>query len=189
MSKRPLEDVGFGISIRGAQGVEVYGTNTPMFRPLPKPLPARGCLRLRLERVGLVAGLYNLDVRAHSQSGNEYDVHRDIYRFTVRSAVCDGACPPSSSVDPRGGKIAWPQVGAGGARRGGAVRRCRPVPQRLRAGAPGALAGGGTRPRLFDVLWLDNRLKRSAGRIWSVWFPVPVTRPPCQSGVLGRTIG
>jgi lipopolysaccharide transport system ATP-binding protein len=70
--------------------VEVYGTNTFIESvPLPKPLPSKGTLRLRLERVGLVAGNYNLDVRAHSQGGTEYDVHRDIYRFTVQSSVPD----------------------------------------------------------------------------------------------------
>ncbi|MGZ3460292.1 MAG: ABC transporter ATP-binding protein, partial [Archangium sp.] len=72
---RQLSDVCFGVALFNAEGLKVYGTNTHLEGvALPSPLPASGSLRLTLERLGLIAGQYTLDVSAHSRDGREYDV-------------------------------------------------------------------------------------------------------------------
>ncbi len=85
-----LGDVCFGLSLFNAEGLKVYGTNTLIDgMELPSPLPASGTVRLRLERLGLTAGHYLLDVCAHTQSGREYDYHRGLHGFRVGSPIAD----------------------------------------------------------------------------------------------------
>lgn len=89
-TRKPVEDVGFGIALFDSQGTKVYGTNTFIESVrLPTPLPPSGTLRLSLKRVGLTPGVYTLDVCAHPAQGQEYDYHRGLYRLTVRSEIAD----------------------------------------------------------------------------------------------------
>ena len=88
--KEPMEDVGFGIGIFREDGSQVFGTNSFVDGvALPKPLPATGTLRFRIQRLGLLDGNYALDVAAHSQSGVDYDFQRRLYSFSVRARLRD----------------------------------------------------------------------------------------------------
>jgi lipopolysaccharide transport system ATP-binding protein len=83
-------DVGFGIGIFRADGLQVYGSNTFLEKvELPKPLPASGTLRVVLDRLGLVEGNYRLDVACHAEHGLAYDYQRAMHSFAVRSEVRD----------------------------------------------------------------------------------------------------
>jgi lipopolysaccharide transport system ATP-binding protein len=96
-TRRPVEDVGFGIMLFDSQGTQVYGTNTFIESVrLPTPLPPAGTLRLSLKRVGLTPGVYTLDVYARPAQGQEYDHHKGMYRLTVHSDIDDSgiARPP-----------------------------------------------------------------------------------------------
>jgi lipopolysaccharide transport system ATP-binding protein len=96
-TRRPVEDVGFGIMLSDSQGTQVYGTNTFIESVrLPTPLPPAGTLRLSLKRVGLTPGVYTLDVYARPAQGREYDHHKGMYRLTVHSNIADSgiARPP-----------------------------------------------------------------------------------------------
>lgn len=90
VSFEPVEDVVFGVGIFQADGLRVYGTNTHVDGvPLPRPFPERGTVRIDFARLGFIDGNYVLDVAAHTVSGEMYDMHRQLYRFAVRSAVPD----------------------------------------------------------------------------------------------------
>jgi len=88
-SQEPLEDVVFGVGFF-RDGTRVFGTNTMIDGiALPRPLPTSGTMRFHIERLGLIAGSYGLEVSAHTESGQYYDLHRAQYPFEVRSRVAD----------------------------------------------------------------------------------------------------
>jgi lipopolysaccharide transport system ATP-binding protein len=90
MTRRPVEDVGFGIALFDRNGTQVYGTNTFIDGvPVPSPLPPSGSLRISLMRVGLTAGTYSVHVSALPRQGPDYDLQRDLYRLEVRSSIGD----------------------------------------------------------------------------------------------------
>jgi lipopolysaccharide transport system ATP-binding protein len=90
MARRPVEDVGFGITFFDQNGMRVYGTNTFIEGvALPLPLPPAGTVRMSLLRVGLTAGTYSLSVSAHPKVGPDYDFHKDLYQLKVRSSIED----------------------------------------------------------------------------------------------------
>jgi lipopolysaccharide transport system ATP-binding protein len=99
---KPVEDVGFGMTLLTADGVKVYATST--FReqvPLPVPLPPAGVVRLRLERVGLSPGHYTLEVSAHTSGGREYSSLKDRCRLKVEASGEGLALPPHRwTVEP-----------------------------------------------------------------------------------------
>jgi lipopolysaccharide transport system ATP-binding protein len=99
---KPVEDVGFGVTLLTAEGVKVYSTST--FReqvPLPVPLPPAGVVRLRLERVGLTPGQYALEVSAHTASGREYSALKNRCRMKVEASGEGLALPPHHwTVEP-----------------------------------------------------------------------------------------
>ncbi len=111
---QPVEDVGFGITLFDSQGTKVYGTNTFIESVrLPTPLPPTGTVRLSLARVGLMPGVYTVDVYAGPAQGKEYDSHQGMYRLTVHSNIADSgiARPPHVwSLEPaQAAEAAMPQ--------------------------------------------------------------------------------
>ena len=90
MTRRPMEDVGFGIALFDKNGTQVYGTNTFIDGvALPQPLPPSGAVRISLSRVGLTAGDYSVHVSARPKQGPDYDLQRDLYQLKVRSSIED----------------------------------------------------------------------------------------------------
>ena len=85
----PVEDFVFGISIFNAEGVCCYGTNTDIEEFEPVALSGSAEVVFAIDRLDLVAGTYKLDVAAHTRQGVQYDYHRLLYTFRVKSHTRD----------------------------------------------------------------------------------------------------
>lgn len=85
----PLRDFVFGVSIFNTEGVCCYGTNTDIERFEPLTLSGDGEAVFTIDHLDLVAGTYKLDVAVHSMTGQQYDYHRLLYTFRVKSDVPD----------------------------------------------------------------------------------------------------
>ena len=85
----PLRDFVFGISIFNPEGVCCYGTNTDIERFQPLKLSGDGEVVFTIDHLDLVPGTYKLDVAVHSMTGLQYDYHRLLYTFRVKSDVGD----------------------------------------------------------------------------------------------------
>src|SRR5216683_3161206 len=83
-----LVDVGFTIRIYHSEGMQVFGTNSFIESvDLPTPLPRAGVVRFTIERLGLAAGTYSMDVTAHNRAGVDYDSNRGVCSFKVSSKM------------------------------------------------------------------------------------------------------
>jgi ABC-type polysaccharide/polyol phosphate transport system ATPase subunit len=86
---RPVEDVVFGVGLFNAEGTCVFGTNTEIEHYEPERLDGDGTVTFRFDSLDLVAGTYKLDVAAHRRDGYQYDYHRLLYSFRIKSPVGD----------------------------------------------------------------------------------------------------
>ncbi len=86
---KPIQDFVFGVSIFNAEGVCCYGTNTDIEEYKPVELTGTGEVKFLVERLDLVEGTYKLDVAAHTREGFQYDYHRLLYTFRVKSQTKD----------------------------------------------------------------------------------------------------
>ena len=86
---KPIRDFVFGISIFNTLGVCCYGTNTDIERFEPLELSGDGEAVFTIDNLDLVAGTYKLDVAVHGVMGLQYDYHRLLYTFRVKSDVRD----------------------------------------------------------------------------------------------------
>lgn len=84
-----VTDFVFGISIFNAAGVCCYGTNTDIERYRPVALSGTGEVVFVIDSLDLVEGTYKLDVAAHRRDGVQYDYHRLLYTFRVKSQTRD----------------------------------------------------------------------------------------------------
>ena len=85
----PVQDFVFGISIFNAEGVCCYGTNTHIEELRAAEMSGSGEVVFRIESLDLVEGTYKLDVAAHTRDGVQYDYHRLLYTFRVKSRTKD----------------------------------------------------------------------------------------------------
>ena len=85
----PVHDFVFGISIFNSEGVCCYGTNTDIEEFEPLELSGGGEVLFVIDRLDLVEGTYKLDVAAHTRHGVQYDYHRLLYTFRVKSHTKD----------------------------------------------------------------------------------------------------
>ena len=85
----PVQDFVFGISIFNAEGVCCYGTNTHLEEYKPVELTGAGEVVFLIDSLDLVEGTYKLDVAAHTREGVQYDYHRLLYTFRVKSRTKD----------------------------------------------------------------------------------------------------
>ena len=85
----PVHDFVFGISIFNAEGVCCYGTNTDIEEFVPVELAGAGEVTFVIDRLDLVEGTYKLDVAAHTRHGVQYDYHRLLHTFRVKSHTKD----------------------------------------------------------------------------------------------------
>ena len=85
----PVHDFVFGISIFNAEGVCCYGTNTDIEEFEPEVLAGAGEVTFVIDSLDLVAGTYKLDVAAHTRHGRQYDYHRLLHTFRVKSHTRD----------------------------------------------------------------------------------------------------
>ena len=84
-----VTDFVFGISIFNAEGTCCYGTNTDIEEYKPVELVGTGEVKFLIDRLDLVEGTYKLDVAAHTREGFQYDYHRLLYTFRVKSQTKD----------------------------------------------------------------------------------------------------
>ena len=84
-----VKDFVFGISIFNAEGVCCYGTNTHLEEYTPVELSGTGKVVFSIDSLDLVEGTYKLDVAAHTREGFQYDYHRLLYTFRVKSRTKD----------------------------------------------------------------------------------------------------
>ena len=82
-------DFVFGISIFNAEGVCCYGTNTDIEEMKSAAMAGDGEVVFTVTRLDLVEGTYKLDVAAHTLDGFQYDYHRLLYTFRVKSRTKD----------------------------------------------------------------------------------------------------
>jgi ABC-type polysaccharide/polyol phosphate transport system ATPase subunit len=85
----PVDDFVFGFGLFGADGVNLYGTNTDIEAFQPRRLDGEGEVRLVLDDLRLVEGTYLVDVAAHRRDGTPYDYHRGLLSLRVRSRLKD----------------------------------------------------------------------------------------------------
>ena len=85
----PVHDFVFGISIFNSEGVCCYGTNTDIEEFEPVELSGTGEVLFVIDSLDLVEGTYKLDVAAHTRHGVQYDYHRLLYTFRVKSHTKD----------------------------------------------------------------------------------------------------
>jgi ABC-type polysaccharide/polyol phosphate transport system ATPase subunit len=84
-----VKDFVFGISIFNAEGVCCYGTNTDIEQLKSDTMTGDGEVVFAIDRLDLVEGTYKLDVAAHRFDGFQYDYHRLLYTFRVKSRIKD----------------------------------------------------------------------------------------------------
>lgn len=80
-----VTDFVFGVSIFNAAGVCCYGTNTDIEQYRPVELSGAGEVAFVIDSIDLVEGTYKIDVAAHRRDGVQYDYHRLLYTFRVKS--------------------------------------------------------------------------------------------------------
>ena len=85
----PVRDFVFGVSIFNAEGVCCYGTNTDIEELEPVELSGSGEVVFDIDSLDLVEGTYKLDVAAHTRHGLQYDYHRLLHTFRVKSHTKD----------------------------------------------------------------------------------------------------
>ena len=88
-TERVVTDFVFGVSIFNAEGVCCYGTNTDIEEYKSLELVGSGDVIFAIDRLDLVEGTYKLDVAVHTRDGVQYDYHRLLYTFRVKSSVKD----------------------------------------------------------------------------------------------------
>ena len=88
-TKVPVRDFVFGISIFNAEGFCCYGTNTYIEKYKPRELIDSGEVVFLVDSLDLVEGTYKLDVASHTREGVQYDYHRLLYTFRVKSKTKD----------------------------------------------------------------------------------------------------
>lgn len=97
-SPEEVKDFVFGVSIFNTEGVCCYGTNTFIEEMQPISISGDGEVVFSIDHLDLVEGTYKLDVAAHNRDGFQYDYHRLLYTFRVKSRTKDtGIYRPSHS--------------------------------------------------------------------------------------------
>ena len=78
-------EIAFGIGLKRADGIQIFGSNTDIERIKVPTLHEQGCVKFCISRLGLLDGTYYLDVAVHALDGYPYDYHVAIANFVVRS--------------------------------------------------------------------------------------------------------
>ena len=84
-----IRDFVFGVSIFNAEGVCCYGTNTDIEELRSDEMSGHGEVVFTIASLDLVEGTYKLDVAAHTRGGMQYDYHRLLHTFRVKSQTKD----------------------------------------------------------------------------------------------------
>ncbi len=88
-ASQPLDDVVFGIGIYTADGIFCYGTNTGIDGLCIEPFTGEARVSFEIDSLDLVERTYKLDVAVHRKDGFNYDYHRLLHTFRVKSRTHD----------------------------------------------------------------------------------------------------
>jgi len=88
-ARQPIEEVVFGIGIFRDDGTHCFGSNTHLEGHTLSLEPGHGRVQVWIERLGLLAGTYTLDVAIHAPNEHPYDYWRRCQTFAVRSPISD----------------------------------------------------------------------------------------------------
>lgn len=86
-SKHITKDVVFGIAIRRNDGLVLHGTNTDLEGISFSVEGTSGKVCYSLKRLGLLDGVYLIDVAVHKRDGYPYDYQQSAMKFSVRSSI------------------------------------------------------------------------------------------------------
>ena len=86
---RTVKNAVFGIGIFTRDGKQCYGTNTRIDQLQEFDLEKDGVMRITLDKVNLLPGVYLLDVAIESDVGNPVDYFREAYTLEMYSAIGD----------------------------------------------------------------------------------------------------
>ncbi|MDR1990908.1 MAG: ABC transporter ATP-binding protein [Acidobacteriaceae bacterium] len=89
VAHKPAEDFVFGIGLFNADGVCCYGTNTFIEQMDPQRLEGKVTATFAIDSLDLVEGTYKVDAAVHTCEGYQYDYHRLLYTFRVKSRTPD----------------------------------------------------------------------------------------------------
>lgn len=87
--RKKVKDAVFGIGIFNQNGQQVYGTNTRIDQMEEFDLESSGTMKVNLDKVNLLPGIYLLDIAIESEVGVPVDYFREAYTFEMYSAVGD----------------------------------------------------------------------------------------------------
>ena len=83
-----VADAGFGIGIFSAEGTQCYGTNT-YIDGVAVAVGKTGVAECEIDRLGLIAGSYRLDIASHDRDGTPYDYILGMAEFCTTSSTND----------------------------------------------------------------------------------------------------
>jgi ABC-type polysaccharide/polyol phosphate transport system ATPase subunit len=84
-----VDEVVFGVGLFNTDGICCYGTNTDLEELEIPEFSGEQKLTFRIKSLDMVEGTYKLDVAAHRVDGYQYDYHRLLYSFRVKSRTKD----------------------------------------------------------------------------------------------------
>lgn len=87
--QQPVEDAVFGFGIFRMDGVQCYGSNTRIDRYEKFSIEQDGMLRVQVDALNLMPGVYMLDVTIEQEMEVPVDYYRDAVRFEMRSPYSD----------------------------------------------------------------------------------------------------
>jgi ABC-type polysaccharide/polyol phosphate transport system ATPase subunit len=113
-AKDPIDDYVFGIGLFNVEGVCCYGTNTSLEEYQSSRFFGEGEVRFIIAGLDLVPGTYKLDVAAHNKDGYQYDYHRLLYTFRVKSRLHDAGIYRPRHAWSFSGALALSKIESGG---------------------------------------------------------------------------
>ncbi len=87
--EKPVIDAVFGIGIFRSDGLNCYGTNTRLENFDRFDLEKDGTIKVRIPVLGLLPGVYTLDLAIESDDATPVDYYKECYRFEVFSKISD----------------------------------------------------------------------------------------------------
>ncbi len=82
-AREKVNDPVFGIQLYSEKGEHLFGTNTEIKEIIIDHVEGEGRIDLRIEKIPMLTGRFQLTLAVHSHEGKIYDWHDKLYRFDV----------------------------------------------------------------------------------------------------------
>jgi lipopolysaccharide transport system ATP-binding protein len=79
-----INDLVLGIAINRSDGLNILGTNTAIEEILFNKVNNEGVCKISFDRVGLLGGVYSIDIAFHRRDGYPYDYLENSVQFSIR---------------------------------------------------------------------------------------------------------